>query len=280
MERIISKLIIAPLLVAFIVACDRSPSGPTPEPGVYVSGVVRDEDGIPVPLITVAWEAWPAPDSVEQGSVGDFSVSWFTRTDSMGRFTAHAGYYSIAQLDSVEVGVAPDGCWGLAPLMVRERDVAVSPGIDTVLNRELTLIRTGARARLSLGQSCAVIVTPPPLQEEDRFGLWIDDISDSIRGRWRINYQGTRGDDYGYFSGWREGNSVILGLRHETPWDAGLAGGPCEGYTLELPLEEGDTFGTGTYRSDGCPFTPAGLRFIEGGPLSWPSPHRASRSTE
>jgi hypothetical protein len=41
---------------------------------------------------------------------------------------------------------------------------------------------------------------------------------------------------------------------------------------LELPLEEGDTLGIGTLRSDGCPFEPFPLRFVEGEPLSWPFP--------
>jgi hypothetical protein len=37
-------------------------------------------------------------------------------------------------------------------------------------------------------------------------------------------------------------------------------------------VEAGDTLGTGTYRSDGCPTVPTTLRFIEGEWLNWPFP--------
>jgi hypothetical protein len=262
------------LLAGLLAACgDRAPTEPSGVPGVYLAGVVRDPDGTVVPLITVVWEAWPAPDSVQQGAVSDYSVRWFTRTDSTGRFAAHVGYYSVGLLDSLELGVGADGCWGLAPLTIRNQAVTVRPSApDTVLNSELALSRTAPRARLAVGPACAVMVEPPPFQEEDRFGLWIDEISDSIRGRWRINYQGSRGDDYGHFSGLHDGSAVTLELRHDSPWDAGPPWGTCTGYTLELTVEAGDTLGTGTYRSDGCPTVPTTLRFIEGEWLNWPFP--------
>ena len=267
-----TKVLVTRSLLGLLVACgNQGPSEPPAAPGVYVAGVVRDQDGMPVPLVTVVWELWPAPDSVQQGAVSDFSVRWFMRTDSMGRFAAHAGYYGAESLDSVELAVAVDECWGLAPVAVRERAVTVNPDVpDTVMNRELTLGRTAQRARFAVGPACAVMVEPPPFQGEDRFALWIDEISDSVRGRWRMNYQASRGDDYGLFSGWREGSLVTLELRHASPWDAGPPWGICTGYTLERPREVGDTLGIGTHRSDGCPFVPAPLRFVEAEPLSWP----------
>lgn len=257
-------------LAVLLAACgDQGPTEPS-VPGAYVAGVVRDPDGRPVPLITVIWEAWPAPDSVQQGAISDFSGRGFTRTDSTGRFAAHVGYYG-AQIDSIEVAVGGEDCWGLAPLTVRERAVAVSPGTsDTVLNVNLTLGRTASRARLAVGAACAAMVTPPPFVEENRFILWIDDISDSVRGRWLINYQGSRGDDYGHFSGAREESLLTLDLRHESPWDVGPPGGMCTGYTVELPVEIGDTLGIGTYRSDGCPAAPTPLHFVAGEPFAWP----------
>jgi hypothetical protein len=271
-QQSFSTLLVAALLAGLILACDdQGPGEPPATPGVYVAGVVRDQEGMPVSRIMVVWELWPAPDSVQQGAVSSFSVRWFMRTDSMGRFAAHAGYYGVESLDSVGLDVLGDDCWGLAHVTVRERAVPVNPDVpDTVMNREVTLARTGARARLAVGPACAVMLDPPPFDSENRFALWIDEISDSVRGRWRMNYQDSRGDDYGAFSGWREGSLVTLELRHASPWDAGPPGGICAGYRLELPLEEGDSLGIGTLRSDGCPFEPFPLRFVEGEPLSWP----------
>src|SRR5919108_3729215 len=60
---------------AVLAACaDSASTEPDGVPGAYLTGVVRDADGNPVPQITVVWEAWPAPDSAEQGSVSDYSV--------------------------------------------------------------------------------------------------------------------------------------------------------------------------------------------------------------
>ncbi len=273
-EQSITKVLMTGPLLGLLVACgNQGPSEPPAAPGVYVAGVVRDQDGMPVPLVTVVWELWPAPDSVQQGNVSDYSVRWFMRTDSMGRFAAHAGYYGVESLDSVELAVVVDECWGLAPVTVRERAVTLNPGVpDTVISRELTLGRTAPRARLAVGPACAVIVGPPPLQLEDNLALWVDEISDSVRGRWLIDYHGSFGTDHGLFSGSREGSRVTLELRNDSVYDAGPPWGICTGYTLELPLEAGDTLGIGTHRSDGCPFVPAPLRFVEAEWSSWPFP--------
>lgn len=266
------KAVTTALLIGLLVACgNQGPSEPPASPGVYVAGVVRDQDGAPVPLVTVVWELWPAPDSVQQGAVSDFSVRWFMRTDSSGRFAAHAGYYGSASLDSVELAVVVDECWGFASQAVRERDLPLNPGPDTVINRELTLARTAPRARLAVGPACAVIVGPPPLGLEDRLALWIDEISDSVRGRWLMEYQGSFGTDHGRFSGHREGSGVTLNLSVDSVYEAS-PGGLCTGYTVELSLEAGDTLGIGTHRSEGCRVVPAPLRFVAAEPYSWPFP--------
>ena len=260
-----SHRLIGILAVGLVACSDEAPPPDSPE--VQVAGVVRDPDGKPVSGVTVIWEAWPLPDSAQQGGGSSYSVRWFAKTDGAGRFAEHVGYYSVAQLDSLEIEVGVDGCWGFAPLTVRERAVTLTPSpMGTRLDRDLTLTRTSPRARLVVGPMCAVMVGPPPFEEEDRLAVWIDDISDSLRGRWRMNFQGSRGDDYGDFAGVRAGNVLTLDLRHATPW------GNCTGYTLELPVEVGDTLGPGTYRSAGCPTVPGALHFIEGESLDWPFP--------
>jgi len=262
------------LLAGVAMGCgDPASTTPPGVPGVYLTGVVRNPDGSPVPRIMVVWEVWPAPDSVQEGAVSDFSVSWFMRTDSEGRFAAHVGYYSNPVLDSIEIATGEQDCWGLAPLSLRERAIALSPGTpDTVLDVALTPSQAAPRARLAIGAACTPMVGPPPFEEEDRLALWIDEIGDSVRGRWLTNYQATRGDDHGRFSGAREGALLRLDLRHDEPWDAGPSWGICTGYTVEVPIGPGDTLGVGTLDSDGCPFTPAPLRFVEGQPFAWPFP--------
>jgi hypothetical protein len=220
----------AALLLSAVVACGDQPSDPpthSPDPSVYVAGVIRDQDGMPVPFALAVWEAWPAPDSVEGDAAGTSnSVRWHARTDSQGRFAAHLGYYSMGQLDSLEVVAATDDCWGYKYSPVRDRLIPLSAAApDTVFNRVLTLLRTAPRARLTVGSACAVTIVEDVPGLENRFGLWIDEISDSIRGRWRINYGWSRGDDIGRFSGWRAGNLVVLELRVDTPYETGLPSG-------------------------------------------------------
>ena len=263
----LSALRMTALLVGMAVGCGgEGPSEIPATPSVYVAGVVRDPDGTPVPRITVTWELWPAPDSVQQGAVSDFSTRWFMRTDDAGGFVAHAGYYGIESLDSVELAVTVGECWGLASVAIRERAVTLNPGVPDTMSRELVLGHTAPPARLAVGPACAVIVGPPPDQLEDVLALWIDEISDSVRGRWLKNYQASFGSEYGLFSGAREGSLVTLDLRPESPK------GICNGYTLELPLEAGDTFGIATHRSDSCPLLPPALRFVEAEPFPWPFP--------
>jgi hypothetical protein len=255
----------APLFAVALMACsDAGPSDTEGVPGVYLTGVVRDSDGEPVPGITVTWTVWPAPDSVELGAVSDFEVTWFGRTDRQGRFFAHVGYYSVSVLDSLDVTSGGQDCWGLTPSGIRERALEVSPGTpDTVLSVDLTMNRTAPRGRLVVGPVCAAAVQPPPLEDEHRVTLWIDEVGDSIRGRWDINYTESRGDDYGHFSGVRSGGVVTLDLRHDAPW------GTCTGYALEIPVGPGDTLGIGTSSSEGCPHQPVPLRFVEGEALEW-----------
>jgi len=193
------------------------------------------------------------------------------RTDSTGRFATHVGYYGVSRLDSLDVSAGGLNCWGLASMTVRERGVTVRPGTpDTVRTLSFTLTRNSPRAQLAVGAACAVVVGPPPSQLEDRIMLWIDEIGETVRGRWLINYQESRGDDYGEFTGTRIGDVLTLDLLLASPWDAGPPGGVCTSYTLELPIEPGDTLGAGTYESENCPYTAAQLRFVQEEARPWP----------
>ncbi len=247
-------------LATLLVACsDSSPSDPGGLRPVHVVGQVRDSEGSPVPDIQVTWEAWPAPDTQS------LSVTGFGRTDDEGRFAAALGDYDGSYLDSLAVRVGGTDCWGFAPVEFMERDLEIGPGTDTVASLELTLHRTAARGRLAVGTVCAAMVEHfPGFTAEDHLTLWIDEVGDSVRGRWDITYSWSRGDDWGQFSGALEGNTLVLDLRHDEPFET------CTGYQMEIPIESGDSFGMATYSSEGCPHGPDPLRFVEGAHREWP----------
>jgi hypothetical protein len=123
-------------------------------------------------------------------------------------------------------------------------------------------------AQLGTGQEmCGAIVTPFTAEligDYARLALWIDDISDSVRGRWRLNHSASSGDDYGYFSGSLEPESVILQLHATQPT-------PCTGLQLEMPVgdDDGLTIGAGNLTGDGSCFVPSTtVRFFDGAMLS------------
>lgn len=62
-----------------------------------------------------------------------------------------------------------------------------------------------------------------------RLALWLDELTDSVRGRWRLNHQASIGDDYGYFSGSPQDHLLTLLLRPTQPT-------PCTGLRVEIPI--------------------------------------------
>jgi hypothetical protein len=114
---------------------------------------------------------------------------------------------------------------------------------------------------------CAAIVTPATestIGDNSWLALWIDQISDSVRGRWRSNHSATIGDDYGYFSGSYDMDSLRLQLRPALPT-------PCTGLDLTLPVggDNGSGLGPGELSGDGsCSVPNASVRFFEGAVLT------------
>jgi hypothetical protein len=248
-------------LAGLLVACSASsPSDPDGFRTVHLVGQVSDPEGGPISGIQVTWEAWPAPDPQS------LSVHGAGRTDDEGRFAAKLGDYDRTVLDSLAVAVGGTDCWGFAPLELVDRRLEVRPGSDTVANLDLTLERTAARGRLAVGTICVAMVVEhvPELKTEDHLTLWIDEVGDSVHGRWDITYDESRGDDWGHFSGALEGSTLVLALRHDEPWET------CTGYTMEIPIDSGNWLGVGSHGSEGCPHTPVPLRFVEGAHREWP----------
>ncbi len=248
----------AAALVVLLASCSDS-TEPSGEPGAYLTGIVHGPDGTPVPLGMVTWDVWPDPDSTKSGTSG------YAYTDSLGRFAVHLGYFSEAMIDSINVHLVAPECQGHSQnIDIRERALPVNvEAPDTVLAVEYELDQVAPPAKVAAGQYCTWGYDPEDSFSFGRFGLWIDEISDSIRGRWRINYQMSRGDDYGHFSGAVEGGTLTLDLRHDEPW------GTCTAITLEAPVQAGDVIGSAALSSEGCPIWDWDLRFFESDAVDW-----------
>lgn len=258
MPFIRTRSVAAAAVVLVLASCSES-TEPSGEPGAYLAGLVRGPAGTPASLALVTWEVWPAPDSTRPGA------AQYTFTDSLGRFAVHLGYFSEPVIDSVDLHLHAPECQAFSQEKeVRERALPVNvEAPDTVLFVEFEVDEVAPPARIAVGQYCTAAYDPTDILLPSRFGLWVDEISDSIRGRWRINYQMSRGDDYGHFSGAVEQNTLTLDLRHDDPWE------DCTGFTLEAPILPGNVIGTASISSDGCPNWDWELRLFESDAVDW-----------
>ncbi len=241
------------------LACSNGTESDGTSSTIVFKGSVRDMEGHPVPLALVGWDAWPAPEPGLVWSAAEVA-------DSQGRFSIKLDSVVIAKLDSIILRYPHLWCDAHLSDSLTLREVAVPPGkLTTITGLEL---RPGlnAPAMIATGQFCG----SASYQWDDKqfmgldLGLWIDETTDSVRGRWRLVFQESRGDDYGHFSGAVQGDSLILDLRLDQPWDA------CRNYILALPVIGTDTLGIGRYRSDGCPTQPVGIRLSRSHEMQWP----------
>lgn len=126
----------------------------------------------------------------------------------MGNFEGFVGRSDRAMLDSLTITARGGPCEPYENSSVTWRQLPLAAGqSETVVNATLAVTTSHPPARLALDSSCAGGAYMLEDQNVDlgptaeTLGPWIDEISDSIRGRWRLNCQISRGDDYGHFSG-------------------------------------------------------------------------------
>lgn len=240
-----------------VVACDSTT--PASDRLLHVNGVVLEGNGAPSPPLDLTILAY-SPSDV---SGSDTAA---VRTDAAGAYTADLGPFSNGRLDSVRVQVVQNDCIGPVTTELSRGEIDLdsneSLALPTLsLSYRLTPAYLGIQAAV-----CAAIVTPftPQLIGDYRLlALWIDDISDSVRGRWRLNHQASIGDDYGYFSGIQDADQVTLTLRPTQPT-------PCSGLQLVMPvdansgaIEPSELTGDGT-----CSVPNATVRFFDGAQLT------------
>ena len=203
-------------------------------------------------------QAWPALGS-------DGSDLAILRTDAGGRYRAELGPFPDRLVDSLRVTVTQNDCGLQRHDRTTAPDLTLGEGEALVLPT-LDLSYRLPAAQLDSGQEmCGVIATrstPELLGDYARLALWIDEVGDSVRGRWRLNHSASIGDDFGYFSGARENDRVILQLRPTQPT-------PCAGLRLDMPVEGGATIAAGELTGDGgCSVPSTTVRLFEGAALS------------
>jgi hypothetical protein len=245
------------LALALVSACDST--SPPSDRLLRVRGEILEAGQAPVPLLDVEIQAWPG-----LGSSGSDSAT--LRTDAAGLYTAELGPFSSSIVDSLRVRVTQNDCGSQLTTELRRRDLALGDGAALVLPT-LDLSYRLPLAQFGIGgQMCAAVVTPFSAEfvgDHASLAVWIDDVSDSVRGRWRLNHTATIADDYGYFSGSLEPDHVILQLRPTQPT-------PCTGLHLDIPVggDNGSTIGAGDLSGDGSCFVPSTqVRFFEGASL-------------
>jgi hypothetical protein len=254
----ISKLGTGALLpLVLVAACDST--SPASDRLLHVSGEVIEEGQAPAPPLDVDIQAWPA-----LGSDGIHVAT--LRTDAAGRFTAELGPFPDPLVDSLLVRVTQNDCdFGLTTEL-RHRDLALGDGEVLVLP-SIALSYRLPSAEFGSGQEmCGAIVTPflpEAAGDYARLALWIDEVSDSVRGRWRLNHSASVGDDYGLFSGALELDGVILQLRPTQPT-------PCTGLQLVIPVDDnGSIMGAADVSGDGsCSVPSTTVRLFKGASLS------------
>ncbi|MDQ3660928.1 MAG: hypothetical protein M3454_07730 [Actinomycetota bacterium] len=244
------------MAISLVAGCDST----SPGSGrlLRVEGQVLEANQPPAPPLQVDVQAWPSAPG------GNDSTT--LQTDAAGGYAAELGPFTDPPADSLRVRVTQNDCDLLSETVLWRRDLALDEG-DALTLPTLALSYRLPLAQIGIGQEmCAAIVTrstPETIGDVSLLALWFDDISDSVRGRWRLNHQASIGDDYGYFSGSQELDRVVLQLRPTQPT-------PCTGLQLDMPFggDNGSTFGVSDLTGSESCFVPStAVRFFQGASL-------------
>ncbi len=244
------------LAFTFVISCDST--APLSDGLLQVQGEVLEAGQPPAPPLYVDIQLWPT-----LGLEGTDSAT--VATDGSGRYMAELGPFPDG-VDSLRIRVTQNDCGFGMETKLLNRD-PVRDGGDALVLPTLALSYRLPAAQLGIGaEVCGAVVTPnmPDLiGDYARLALWIDDVSDSVRGRWRLNHSASIGDDYGYFSGSLELDRATLQLRPTQPT-------PCTGLQLGIPVPiNSATMGVGELTGDGsCSVPNASVRFFMGAPLT------------
>jgi hypothetical protein len=240
-------------------ACDST----APARGTQLYGVITEKGEVPNPPMDVKVRVWRAANPAAQEAARML-------TDSAGSFAVDLADVEPPELDSVRVTATRYDCEGdrVAGATVRRADIAgarsvAMPRIN--LNFELTrpYIVNGVAICSAIPRRTATL----QLDDMARLAIWIDDMSDSVRGRWRANHSASIGDDFGYFSGRQTVDGAVTTL-HLRLRPSGSSS--CPGLDLVIPtLGDGSAeMGVATLSGgSSCSLPDGPIRFFEGASL-------------
>jgi hypothetical protein len=243
------------VMAALAAACDSTP----PNTGTQISGVITELGEIPNPPMDVKVRFWQGGNP----SAHDADLL----TDAGGAFALNLANIEPPVLDSIRVTATRYDCEGnrVAGATVRRADIAGAHAVTMPrinLNFELT--------RPEIGQGVAVCAAIPhrtatlAIDDMARLSIWIDDISDSVRGRWSADHSVSDGGGFGNFSGYETANGAVTELHlHLRPSETTS----CPGLDLIIPtLDDGSAeMGVATLSGGAaCALTDGPMRFFKG----------------
>ncbi len=192
------------LALAVSTACDSSPTREN-NTDVTLTISVLDTTGDPVVAAPLYIYAFYKADEryLATGVITD-STGVFQLRDTLGR--------ALGALDSVRIAVPWMGgeCNPFVP-----RDTVLTPTHGaTSLSLELAVTPAGPPATLNSGESCGLGFGPPGFLDASAFWLrlQIDSITDSIRGRWRLDFNVSSASQEGVVIGPITPDTVALRL--------------------------------------------------------------------
>jgi hypothetical protein len=203
---------------------------------------------------------------VERSYNGEWLVLGTAGVASNGAFSIPiAAIPELEQTDSLVLQVTVAECRGLAPLRHAIGGRDLDDVLGDTLRVELTVDSTTGGARLGTGALCAAGYEWPDHYAKFWVGLDIQDVADSIRGRWEIGYLTTRVTERGQFAGVRRGDTLVLELRIEDlPRCA-------PGHRLWVLIGADDVLGEAWYQSLGpCRACDSSFWFVNEDVAWWP----------
>jgi hypothetical protein len=245
-------------LTAGLAACGDG-TGPSQPRDLVIVGSARDANGEYLANYSVGV-------TVERVNNGEWLVLGHDDVAGNGSFSIPiVAVPELEQGDSLVLLMTVAECRGLAPVRrtLGTRDLADVLG-DT-LRVELTVDSTTGGARLGTGAFCAAGYDWPDHYAKFWVGLDIQDVADSIRGRWEIAYLTTRVTERGHFAGVRRGDTLVLELRIEDfPRCA-------PGHRLWVLIGADDVLGEAWYQSLGpCRAYDSSFWFVNEDVAWWP----------
>lgn len=244
-------------LIILLLGCGTPESPPLPPGGgsLAVAGRISEAGQPPSPPLPVTIQAWGA---LEPG--GTDSVRF--ETDASGHYTAQLGPFARMVVDSIRIRVTQFDCGRQTTTDVRRQNVSLSS--DGFVAPDLALSYRLPEAQFGAGAEMCGAILVPSTQGVDgeyaRLALWIDQVTDSVRGRWRLNYSTSIGDEYGSFAGSAADTGLVLTLDPQP-------GSACGTTRLTLPFaqENSATLGVGELASEGgCVLPGSAVRFFAG----------------